>query len=412
MTPTVQLVLLTLAVALATHALIPIARRLAHARGLVDHPSWRRNQTEAVPCSGGLAIYAAVLLAAIALGLTIGLPFHARGVAALGLGGLSTLLLGVVDDRFGLHAEKKLLGQIVVVSLPMAGGLLLERVTLPFVGVVELGLLSGPITLFWYLGFINSINLIDGLDGLAGGVVAIVLLSVAVAAVGADPVGALWTAAILGAVLGFLRNNLSSRRIFLGDAGSMLLGLWLGGLVLGMHGNNPPVLWMALAAMIIPILDTATTIVRRTRRGVSVFQADDEHVHHRLLRLEISPRRAVFVLLSLSLMVASLGTALYGHLEATLLALGAFSAAAVELAYTLPREGSPTVSEALLYLLGARSYLDAASNPASGQLAEVIEMRPYRRPHGAPLPPKPEEPAPATARSEEDVVLALGDEPH
>ncbi|HEX9641431.1 MAG TPA: MraY family glycosyltransferase [Candidatus Krumholzibacteria bacterium] len=407
-------------VALFTHALIPLARRVAHARGLVDHPSWRRNQTEAVPCSGGLAIYAAVFGAAIVLGFTVGLPFEARAVAALGLAGLGTLLLGVVDDRFGLHAEKKLLGQIVVVSLPMAGGLLLERVTILGLGTVELGLLSGPVTLFWYLGFINSINLIDGLDGLAGGVSAVVLAAVAAMLVGVDPVGCLWILACLGAVLGFLRNNLSSNRIFLGDAGSMLLGLWLGGLILGQQTSTPQVLWMALSAMAIPILDTVTTIMRRSRRGVSVFRADDEHIHHRLLRLGITPRRSVAVLLFLTLGAASTGAMFLGYPEAALLALGGFASAAVELAYRLPREGTPSVADAVLYLLGANVLVDESFGAETGHLAEVIEIQPYR----LQLTAEPElakhtvrdQPQPVSKAAEgggtDDVVLALGEEPH
>jgi UDP-GlcNAc:undecaprenyl-phosphate GlcNAc-1-phosphate transferase len=407
-------------VALFTHALMPLARRVAHARGLVDHPSWRRNQKEAVPCSGGLAIYAAVFVAGIVLSMTVGLPFEARGVAALGLAGLGTLLLGVVDDRFGLHAEKKLLGQIVVVSLPMAGGLLLERVTIPGLGVVELGLLSGPITLFWYLGFINSINLIDGLDGLAAGVSAVVLAAVAVILVGVDPVGCMWVLVCLGAVLGFLRNNLSSNRIFLGDAGSMLLGLWLGGLILGQQAATPQIMWMALAAMAIPILDTVTTIMRRSRRGVSVFRADDEHIHHRLLRLGISPRRSVAVLLFLTLSAASTAAMFLGYPQAALLALGGIASAAVELAYRLPREGKPSAADAILYLFGANVPMEEASEAAVGHLAEVIEIRPYRLQNTpepelpkkvAHDPPQPVSKA-AEGGGEDDVVLALGEDPH
>jgi UDP-GlcNAc:undecaprenyl-phosphate GlcNAc-1-phosphate transferase len=377
MTSLSNLLLLLLSTAFLTHLLMPAVRRLGVAWGLVDHPSWRRNQTQAVPCSGGLAIYAATLLAAIPLSLWVGLPFQGPSLWALGLAGLGTIVLGVLDDRFGLHAEKKLLGQMVVCSLPMASGLVLRQLSFPGLGTVELGLLSGPVTLFWYLGFINSINLIDGLDGLASGIVSLVLGAMLLSVAPADPVGVVWILALLGSVLGFLRGNLSERRIFLGDAGSMLLGLWLAGLALGLSRSTPSTTGMAVAAMTIPILDTSTTIVRRWRRGVSVFRPDCEHLHHRLLRLGTTPRRAVACLWFLTVAAASLGAMFHGLPSAGILALGAAAAAAIEMAYTLPREGHPSVGDALRYLVGVRSSLD--SQPRQPQLAEVIEMQPYQR---------------------------------
>lgn len=419
MTSPAEWILLALGAGVATHLLMPVVRRLAAAWGLVDHPSWRRNQKAAVPCSGGIAIYLAVAAGAVLLASQVGLPFAERSLWALGISGLGIIVLGVVDDRFGLHAEKKLLGQILIVSLPMASGLNLESIPVPFLGSVQLGLFAGPVTLFWYLGFINSINLIDGLDGLAAGIVCGVLGALLVVLHPGDPTGSLWTLLFLGSVAGFLRNNLSQRRIFLGDAGSMLLGLWLAGWTLGLSPRTPAVPVMAIAAMAVPILDTTTTILRRRRRGISVFRADAEHLHHRLLRLGSTPRRAVASLWFVTLAAASIGATVTGTPGAGILALGAVAAAAIDLAYMLPASGRPTASDALLYLVGFRSSVV----PAEGDgLAEVIEMQPYQRgrrgvanedpvPGPEPAPESAEAKVGAAGEGADDVILALPEKP-
>lgn len=423
MTTMPQLMLTLLATLVLSQFLVPVARRIGHSWGLLDHPSWRRSQKAAVPCSGGLAIYAGGLIAASVLLYTHGAPFRSSTLLALGMAGLGTLVLGVVDDRFGLHAEKKLLGQILVISLPMAAGLSLRELTLPGLGTLELGVASGPVTLFWYLGFINSINLIDGLDGLAGGIVAIVLATMAVTVAGVDTLGALWTVALLGSVLGFLRHNLSDRRLFLGDAGSMLLGLWLAGLALGLSERTPGIAPLAALSMIVPVLDTSSTILRRWRRRVSVFRPDAEHLHHRLLQLGTTPRRATFCLWALTLAASAGAARLLGVQGAGILALGGLSAAAVELAYTLQHDRHPRPRRVFGYLLGVHTNLFPI-DPAE-HLADVIEMTSYRRRRrdepaassavassgGADLPPHEEPSAAETheaeAESKSDVVLAV-----
>jgi UDP-GlcNAc:undecaprenyl-phosphate GlcNAc-1-phosphate transferase len=370
-------ILTLLATLVLSQILMPLARRIGQSWGLLDHPSWRRSQKAAVPCSGGLAIYATGLAAGAVLVATNGLPFRLPALTALGIAGLGTLVLGVLDDRFGLHAEKKLLGQILVISLPMATGLSLHQIHVPFVGTVDLGMASGPVTLFWYLGFINSLNLIDGLDGLAGGIAAIVLATFSVVIAGTDPVGALWTVALLGAVLGFLRYNLSQDRIFLGDAGSMLLGLWLAGLALGFAGTSPGLPMLAVLAMIVPVLDTSSTIVRRWRRHVSVFRPDAEHLHHRLLALGSTPRRATVCLWFFTLAAAALGAALLGQQGAGIVSLGALSAGSLELAYTIQQDRHPRLRRVFGYLVGVHTSLFPI-DPAE-HLADVIEMTSYRR---------------------------------
>ena len=207
----------------------------------------------------------------------------------------------------------------------------------------------------------------------------------------------------------------------------MLLELWLAGLSLGLGAKTPSLPVVVVAAMAIPILDTATTILRRRRRGLSIFRADDEHLHHRLLRLGMSPRRATGALWFATLAFASLGTVVDGRQSAAILAVGALAAMAIELAYTLPKEGRPTVAEAMSYLLGLRDQLE--DEISHRQLAEIIEMPRFSSrtelQEGQATPPvakveKPpkEKQALRAAKAEQggaakdDVILALRDENH
>lgn len=421
-----RLALVVLSTVVLMQLMMPVVRRAGLEWGLVDHPSWRRRQKAPVPCSGGIAVYFVGVLAAAGLVTWVGSPFPMPAVAALALGGLGTVILGVLDDRFGLHAEKKLLGQVLVASLPMAGGLTLEQMWIPGMGLVEFGVLSGPVTLFWYLGFINSVNLIDGLDGLASGIVTIVAGTVLVAIHAADPIGALWMGALLGTVLGFLRDNLSRQRIFLGDAGSMLLGLWIAGLVLGVAPVSPAVPGITAFAMLVPVLDTATTIVRRWRRGSSIFRPDAEHIHHRLLELGSSPLRATLCLWFLTLSAAATGALVFGAPSAAVIAVAAAAGAAIELAYTLQRDRHPGLGRVVGYVLGVHATL-TPSDPVQ-ELADVIEMEAYRssrvRPRPIAVEPDHDESTgaeagvvgggvvkPEVVRTTDDVVLAVPDEP-
>ena len=139
-----------------------------------------------------------------------------------------SLALGVGDDRFGIHAEKKLYGQLVVIVALMLFGQRLDVVTLPLLGTIPLGGWAWPVTLLWYLGFINSMNLIDGLDGLASGIsilasAALVVISLAVQ----EMFSTLFAATVCGSTAAFFYWNVSKRKIFLGDSGSMWMGCLL-----------------------------------------------------------------------------------------------------------------------------------------------------------------------------------------
>ncbi|MEZ4389323.1 MAG: MraY family glycosyltransferase [Candidatus Krumholzibacteriia bacterium] len=297
--------------------------------------------------------------------------------------GLVILALGVGDDRFGIHAEKKLYGQLAIIIGLMLLGQRLETVTLPVVGTVGLGGWSWPFTLFWYLGFINSMNLIDGLDGLASGisVLATLLLAVLALAVG-EATSAILATTLAGSTMAFLYWNISSRKIFLGDSGSMWMGLVVGTLMLNLSQTARVPLLVLLAPMSVPIWDTATTIARRYRRRTSIFMADDNHLHHRLLRLGFSPARAVSTLL---LVTAGAGLfALSDFLGAAWLGLPAMAAwmGAAQLGalqHLKNRRAGWDLFSELSYALGFDDGLVERSDLVDRGVAEVIDLQTARR---------------------------------
>jgi len=273
-------------------ALVPWIRALALRHGLVDHPDGHRKFHESpTPVSGGLALLISVIIPVGGVMLFPGilgdyLVDHALPVLGLMLGGIVICAVGVADDFGNLPSRYKVLGQILAASIVLSFGEWVR--TVQFFGVeVDLGALGIPFTLFLMLGAINSLNLIDGMDGLLGSVG--VILSLALAAM-ACLAGHWWAAtiafALAGALLGFLRYNLPPATIFMGDSGSMLVGLVLGTLAIHCCLKAPTTIAITLpvALLILPIFDTTTAIVRRKLTGRSIYATDRGHLHHCLLR--------------------------------------------------------------------------------------------------------------------------------
>jgi UDP-GlcNAc:undecaprenyl-phosphate GlcNAc-1-phosphate transferase len=223
--------------------------------------------------------------------------------------------LGAVDDLRDLPAPVKLAGQVFACGILFLSGVRLPYLQLPSGEGFALGAdVSVLVTVGWVLLMINAVNLIDGLDGLAAGIVAIAASSFFVytyevgltgGKISAAPI---LTIAVVGATVGFLRYNFHPARIFMGDSGSMLLGLVLGAAtIMGLTAAPPDMnpssaiaayspLLIPLSVVALPILDSLLAIVRRARRGRSVFHADKEHLHHRLMDLGHGHRRAVLVM--------------------------------------------------------------------------------------------------------------------
>jgi UDP-GlcNAc:undecaprenyl-phosphate GlcNAc-1-phosphate transferase len=314
--------------------LIPLARAIAQHYGLVDQPDGRRKlHSRVVPLSGGLAILAAsaavLVLAAVTPGpLRAILAAKVDGLLGLLLAAVTICAVGVADDFRCLRGRHKLLGQLVAIGIVLAFGVRIDSVRL-FDHRLDLGLLAVPFTVFWLLGAINALNFLDGMDGLLGSVGGIISLALgAMALMQGDSATAAVAFVLGGALAGFLCFNLPPASIFLGDCGSMLIGLVVGVLAIQSSLKGPATVALAAPAALftIPILDTVAAILRRKLTGRSVYATDRGHLHHCLLRRGMSSWLALAVVAGLCLVtvLGGLASVAYGNE-----ALALVSAAAV-----------------------------------------------------------------------------------
>jgi UDP-GlcNAc:undecaprenyl-phosphate GlcNAc-1-phosphate transferase len=300
-----------LAGALAT-VLSPLAMIVARRFGLVAVPGGRHIHLHPTPMLGGWALYLA-FAGAVAWYLGVG-DWQVLGV--LTLCGFATLLF-TYDDRFQMPAGVKLAVEVGLAVVAIFGfGLNITFFTLLGGHVIQLGLLSYPLTLLWLLGMQNTINLLDGVDGLAAGVVAVVAAVLAVAAIGrGDEQTLLLSAALAGCCLGFLVFNFHPAKIFMGDSGSHFLGLALA--LLSILGVAKIAVGFALVvpliALAVPIADTAWAIIRRRRAGLSIAHADSRHIHHQLLDFGLSQPQTCLVFYGATALLGSIGLMLLGH---------------------------------------------------------------------------------------------------
>ena len=327
-----------------TWLLTPLMRRVAIRIGAMAEVRDRDVHAIPTPRLGGVAMYGGVCAAfLVAHSLpTLSAIFKYSDVQAVVIAGGVITLLGLVDDRFQLDAITKLAGQTVAAGIMVLLGLQLLTITLPGQGAVLLGPEGVPLTVLLVLLTVNAVNFIDGLDGLLAGVGAIAALALfafcyslssgrVTFGVAQERISAPTLIAIVlaGACLGFLPHNFSPARIFMGDSGSMLVGLMLSASVTSLTGqfnysNLPPKaafpvllpLLLPLAVLAVPFVDLVLAVVRRTRTGQSPFAADKMHLHHRLLEIGHSQTRAVLImyfwtaLLAFSVVAVSLTGAL------------------------------------------------------------------------------------------------------
>lgn len=276
-------------------------RRVAPRIGLTDAPDGRRKlHAEATPLGGGLAVFlSSSAVFAILLGTSTTWAERFEGqwgeIVSLLVSAAVIVVVGLFDDRFGLRGRQKLLGQFVAACVLLAGGLPIHKLEV-FGLELQLGLLSIPFTLFWLLGAINAVNLLDGIDGLATTVGLILTCTIALMAamVGRAEV-AIMAAIFAGGLLGFLPYNFPPARVFLGDAGSMLIGLMVGAMAIqgSLKGPGTVLLAAPLAVWTIPIFDSAAAVLRRKLTGRSIYATDRGHLHHRLLGLLGSNRKVL-----------------------------------------------------------------------------------------------------------------------
>lgn len=295
-------------VALAVAAgLTPAVARFARRVGAVDAISDRGLARQATPLLGGVAIFVAVLVAALLF-----LPRNERTEAIVAGAALITLV-GGIDDVRDLPPGAKLLGQIAAGLILVLNGVTVHTITLPFVHHVDLGSLGGPLTLLGLVALMNVVNFSDGIDGLAAGVCAISAAAFSVIAFDLGRTSAAILAAIIcGAALGFLVHNFHPASVFMGDCGANLLGLLLGATIVeGTLKTNALIALIGpLVVLAVPFLDTGFVIAKRVKYGRPVYRADTNHFHHRFHRIGFSQRRTVLYLYAWTLTMAGLAVAL------------------------------------------------------------------------------------------------------
>ena len=306
----------------------PLVRAVALRWGMVDEPDGRRKiHARPIPIAGGVAV---LLTSALVLTGTFALPGPWRDalgnrwltVAGLALAAAIIAAVGVADDYYGLRGRHKFFWQVAAVSVVIICGVKVDTVRL-FGQDHQLGPLAIPFTAFWLLGAINSLNLIDGMDGLLGCLGCIICASLAAMAyMNGHFHVAMIAIAMAGSLLGFLCFNFPPATIFLGDCGSMLIGLVVGVLAIESSLKGPATVALAAPAalLVIPILDTSAAIVRRKLTGRSIYTTDRGHLHHVLLRRGLSSFGVLLLVGGLCIM-ASFGAFLSLYYNSEALAL-------------------------------------------------------------------------------------------
>ena len=316
-TSTISFLMATLVAA----GLTPLVRHIAVRRNLLDATGPRKIHTRPIPRLGGIAIIGGFYVPLIVLLLShaplasLMMADRSRIVAVLA-GGIIVGALGIYDDLRNVKPTTKLAVQLCVAVLLFVCGFRITQVASPTGGLLQLGMFAMPVTVLWIVGVINAVNLIDGLDGLAGGVALIGLAAVfVIAMLRGDPLLMFTTACLGGAVLGFLFYNFNPASIFMGDSGSMFVGLLLATSTIraSQKTSTTVAIIIPILLLALPLADTGFAIARRFLRRQSLFAGDREHIHHRLLRRGYSQRQTVTILYSLSVACGTLAVTMFRH---------------------------------------------------------------------------------------------------
>lgn len=317
-------------VIVCTLLITPLIRRFALRHRFIDKPGSRRIHQQDIPNIGGIAFAVAFLS-----GLWISSffdPAMARlldeRIAGLIAATLVIITTGLVDDARGLNFIQKFSIQIVVGLILYGTGYRITALPDLFGGSIPLGWLSIPVTILWISAMCNAINLIDGLDGLAAGIVSIACaILFAVSVLQHDVVAAFMTLMLAGIAISFLYYNFYPAKIFMGDTGSLFLGMVLSCIVIGKidftRSSNEIIPLVVVLG--VPVFDMVLTIVRRALKKRHLFRADRLHVHHRLMDvLGMSHRQAVLTLYGWSFGFGSIGVLiLLGQASLFLIGCGA-----------------------------------------------------------------------------------------
>lgn len=293
LTPALIALLLSIALSLVA---IPLFGWLARRVGLVDKPdNTRKLHRDAIPLVGGIVVFLVTALVGGGVIWWFQLPERLSNdsyqLTVLAGAALFLLLVGVADDRWNLRGRQKLFGQIIAVTILLLGGYSFNKIQFSSY-TFEFGHFSFLIVYFWCLAAINSVNLLDGADGFAGTVGLIVSLSLAGMALHSGYLlDGMVLLAMAGALVGFLRFNLPPARVYLGDAGSMLIGLVIAAISIRCTFKQGVAyaVFAPIALLAIPLIDTSAAIIRRRFTGRSIYAEDRGHIHHVMARNGLGP---------------------------------------------------------------------------------------------------------------------------
>ena len=292
--------------------IIPALRKIAIPIGLVDKPNYRKIHSNPVPLVGGIAIFFATILA-----LTLVVPFNSELLAYKNtfFGVVILLIVGVIDDRFDLRASLKLAIQLLLAHFIFSQGIKIESLN-GFFGVYALpDWIQYFLTIIIITGVVNAFNLMDGIDGLAAGmaIVGFAIFTV-LATVNGQHYAAIIFLTSIGALLAFLRYNLShKKKIFMGDAGSLIIGFVM--VVSGLHliQNAQDSIHLStitlgvISVLFVPVFDAFRVFRRRLKAGKSPFQADKTHLHHLILITGLKHKMASFFIVSMMTLISIIG---------------------------------------------------------------------------------------------------------
>lgn len=299
--------------AIAVLVSIPIIKMMALKYGYVDLPTSRKVHQQPMVRLGGISICIGTLTALLLVNGLNGLTSLSTNSTfefwVIFWGSFGFFLIGLVDDLKGLSPITRLILQVGIASLVWWMGVRIDFVTIPSVGLVNIGGLSLPVTVIWLTGVVNAINWIDGLDGLAAGTSGIAALTMFIVCLfTGQPAAALFSAALMGGLFSFLYYNFNPAQIFMGDGGSYFVGFMVASVsITGLvKGAVATAILLPFVILAVPIFDMTAVILARLRHGKSPFAADKRHLHHRLLQAGLPHRFAVLLIYTLALWAGSL----------------------------------------------------------------------------------------------------------
>ena len=306
--------------ALVAYIVTRVTIGLSFRSGVLDLPNERSSHSQPVPRLGGIGIFAALVLSLAVFGLMsvtgwVGKAVFTRDVSLMLLAGVGMALTGVYDDFHGMTPAMKLLMQFVLAGVVVALGVRIESVGILSMGPFPLGILAFPLTVFWLTGFANIFNFMDGINGLAAVTAAVYsgFFSLFASWQG-RPDLAVTSLVIVGGCLGFLPYNFPRARTFMGDTGSLLLGIVLALLVVQLVQSSPnPALLIGLLLVCgVYLWDSGYTLLRRLWRGENIFRAHRSHLYQRLAQLGLSHASITGLYLFLHLLMGCLGLVYVG----------------------------------------------------------------------------------------------------